>query len=342
MTVSAVIPTYNRRKYLRRAIDSILAQTVPVDEIVVVDDGSDDGTADAIAEWYGAKVHVVAQQNAGAARARQRGVQEATGDWIAFLDSDDEWMPERNRHLLKAASCVPAEVAWIFGDLRVVTDAGEGDTLYKEHHLSITEVPTVFPDIFTVEYPFHMLQASLIRRSALLQVKCFSEGLRSDDDLLAGYQMATKYGVAAVPQVVGRLFRTSDLAESSVFLNGIYGSEHFRARLMAYSLVIQSGRKHPWIEYYAAQARFQAQVMASRGPVPRHLAFEQFRFGCFSMKAIAFFVVAMFGGAGIRTWNAAGRFRRTHFPKKDEQPSYISGASHVDHRWLRRALKPSE
>ena len=337
MKVSAVIPTYNRRKYLRRAIDSILAQTVPVDEIVVIDDGSTDGTASAIAGWYGGTVRVITQPNAGVACARRRGIREATGDWIAFLDSDDEWMPDRNRQLLDAAAGVPSEVAWIFGDLRVVTDAGEEHTLYEEHHLSITAQPTVFPDILTLAYPFHMLQASLIRRSALLELNCFSEGLRSDDDLLAGYQVATCYRFAAVPFVVGRFFRTSDLAASSVFLNGVYRADHFRARMLAYSLVIQSGRKHPWIQCYAAQVRFYAQVLASRGPVPRHLASEQFRFGGYSLKAIAFYGVAMFGSTGIRAWNGAGRFRRRLFRRGDNRPSYISDAAHVDRQWVRRA-----
>src|SRR5437870_1765768 len=112
MNVSAIIPTFNRRAYIRRAIDSVLEQTVPVDEIIIVDDGSTDGTAESVEGWYGSRVRVIRQENAGVSGARRRGIQEARGRWIAFLDSDDEWTPERNRHLVNAAARVPADVAW--------------------------------------------------------------------------------------------------------------------------------------------------------------------------------------------------------------------------------------
>src|SRR5262245_9120426 len=122
MKVSAVIPAFNRRNYLPRAIDSVLAQTVPLDEVLVIDDGSTDGSAEFIETRYGNCVRVVRQGNSGVAGARRRGIQEARGEWIAFLDSDDEWLPSRNSELLNAAESVPSEVAWIFGDLQLVTD----------------------------------------------------------------------------------------------------------------------------------------------------------------------------------------------------------------------------
>src|SRR3954470_7513973 len=109
MNVSAIIPTFNRRQYIQRAIDSVLAQTLPVDEIIVVDDGSKDGTAAAVEAWYGSRVRVIRQENSGVSGARRRGIQEATGEWIAFLDSDDEWSPERNKQLSDAAARVSAD-----------------------------------------------------------------------------------------------------------------------------------------------------------------------------------------------------------------------------------------
>lgn len=115
MKVSAVIPTYNRREYIKRAVDSILAQTVPVDEIIVVDDElSTDNIESALNGWYGSQVRVV-KQGGGLSGARRRGVQEAKGTWIAFLDSDDDWAPNRNRQLLEAVSMVPEDVAGSLG-----------------------------------------------------------------------------------------------------------------------------------------------------------------------------------------------------------------------------------
>jgi glycosyltransferase involved in cell wall biosynthesis len=92
--VSVVITTYNRVDLVRRAIDSVLAQTVRPGEIVVVDDGSSDGTIAALAR-YADRVSCVWQPRAGASAARNRGLREARGHWVAFLDSDDEWEPGR-------------------------------------------------------------------------------------------------------------------------------------------------------------------------------------------------------------------------------------------------------
>ena len=92
--ISAVIPAYNAEKYITRAIDSVLGQTRPVDEIIIVDDGSTDNTAEAI-KRYGDKIQYIYQENAGVSAARNTGIKAAATDWIAFLDADDEWLPER-------------------------------------------------------------------------------------------------------------------------------------------------------------------------------------------------------------------------------------------------------
>lgn len=112
--ISAVIPAYNAEKYISRAIESVLKQSRPADEIIVVDDGSTDKTGE-IVQTYGGKVRYIRQENAGASEARNRGIEEASCEWTAFLDADDEWLEdnlklqievlERNRRL-----------AWVFGN----------------------------------------------------------------------------------------------------------------------------------------------------------------------------------------------------------------------------------
>lgn len=91
MKFSVVIPLYNKVLYVKRALDSVLAQTVQEFEIVVVDDGSIDGGADLVRKYSDPRVRLIQQSNAGAAAARNRGVAEARADLIAFLDADDEW-----------------------------------------------------------------------------------------------------------------------------------------------------------------------------------------------------------------------------------------------------------
>ncbi len=110
-SVSLIMPAYNSERYISRAIDSVLAQTLPVDEIIVVDDGSQDNTLEVLS-GYGDKIKVIKQANGGASVARNTGIAAASSQWIAFLDSDDEWLPDKNRlqiELLKRNS----DLKWI-------------------------------------------------------------------------------------------------------------------------------------------------------------------------------------------------------------------------------------
>jgi len=93
--VSVVIPTFNRASSIERALQSVLSQTRPAQEIIVVDDGSTDHTAAMIRANYSDKVVYHYQSNHGVSHARNVGVRMASGNWIAFLDSDDEWLPDK-------------------------------------------------------------------------------------------------------------------------------------------------------------------------------------------------------------------------------------------------------
>lgn len=94
-TISAVIPSYNRENTIKRCIDSILNQSYPVFEIIVVDDGSTDQTLNIIKTEYGDVVRIIRQNHKGAQAARNVGIRAAKGQYIAFLDSDDEWLPNK-------------------------------------------------------------------------------------------------------------------------------------------------------------------------------------------------------------------------------------------------------
>ena len=92
--VTVLIATHNRPVHVRQALDSVLAQSVPAREIIVVDDGSTDDTPEQLAS-YGPPVRVLRQQNAGASAARNFGIRNATSTWVAFLDDDDVWLPAK-------------------------------------------------------------------------------------------------------------------------------------------------------------------------------------------------------------------------------------------------------
>ncbi|MBN1360267.1 MAG: glycosyltransferase [Sedimentisphaerales bacterium] len=92
--ISVVIPAYNAERFIRRTIDSVLAQTYRDFELIVVDDGSTDDTREVV-ESYGSRVCYIYQKNAGDGPARNTGIAAAKGEWIAFLDHDDEWLPNK-------------------------------------------------------------------------------------------------------------------------------------------------------------------------------------------------------------------------------------------------------
>ena len=94
MKISVVIPTFNRISLVARAIDSVLKQSLNPYEIIVVDDGSDDGTSEMIQNKY-KSIKLIQQQNNGVSAARNNGIKHAKGDWIALLDSDDEWIEKK-------------------------------------------------------------------------------------------------------------------------------------------------------------------------------------------------------------------------------------------------------
>src|SRR6266550_3498046 len=132
-SVSVVIPTYQRRDLVMRAIDSALSQTCPATEVLVVDDGSTDGTAEALSARQLSGVKVLSQPHTGLSTARNVAINVARGDVVAFLDSDDRWLPDHlavvgellARHPL--AVLVATHRDFQFGD-ETPRDAGLRDT----------------------------------------------------------------------------------------------------------------------------------------------------------------------------------------------------------------------
>ena len=119
---SIVVPTYNRAKTLQRTLDSCFAQTYADFEVIVVDDGSSDGTLEALGTNTDPRLVVVPQQNAGPAAARNHGMRRARGSYIAFLDSDDLWYPE---FLATAQAQLEAEPnVLLYG--QIIVDRGVG------------------------------------------------------------------------------------------------------------------------------------------------------------------------------------------------------------------------
>jgi glycosyltransferase involved in cell wall biosynthesis/peptidoglycan/xylan/chitin deacetylase (PgdA/CDA1 family) len=175
--VSVVIPTYDRAHLLVRAVESALAQTCPPDEIIVVDDGSTDDTAAVMAALINAKpphspeIRYFVQGRKGPSAARNRGIAEAQGEWIAFLDSDDLWHPEKLERQFNAIDGFQGRWGVCYTDVRFVNDPSIKLTSfgslkkYSPDPVGVLSNPPRF--IAGPDRPIHV--PSLLARTALVK-----------------------------------------------------------------------------------------------------------------------------------------------------------------------------
>jgi glycosyltransferase involved in cell wall biosynthesis len=163
--VSVVVPTWNAGPRVERALDDALAQSRPADEILVCDDGSSDDTAGRVERRYGAAVTVLRLPHRNASAARRAGIERSTGDWIAFLDADDRWRPEKLARQAEALARHP-EVRWLTADGRYVADG----TVLRESWLAdyFEPVRELTGDLLAplLERCFPLTSATLVARAA--------------------------------------------------------------------------------------------------------------------------------------------------------------------------------
>jgi glycosyltransferase involved in cell wall biosynthesis len=292
-TISAVVPTFNRASHVCRAVDSILRQSSPADEIIVVDDGSTDGTARLLRSRYQRRVQVIEQANGGVSSARRRGLQAASGDWIAFLDSDDEWLPGRLEAMARVAEGVDESVVCVFGDTLVRRDDGAETMLFAEHAFNASRPLKIYYDALPTQFPFmfSLLGSSLLRRDALLQTGAFLEGLRSSEDFLVSFRLALHHRFAVIPEAVTRVYRTRDLAESSLDRGQNQRGDYDRARMLAFREA-WAARGGSWREHYQHAASRLTQGQLKDGSNAIGAALQQFRLGI-TPRAIAWTMAAL-------------------------------------------------
>lgn len=194
--VSVIIPTYNRGRMLKEAIDSVLGQDYPHFDLVVVDDGSTDATAELL-KTYGQDLVVIRQPNRGVSAARNAGIAAASGRYIAFLDSDDLWLPQKltrqvqffNLHP-EALICQTEEI-WIRNGRRVNP---------KLRHTKLSGM------IFEPSLHLCLVSPSavMIRRSLFDKVGLFDESLPACEDYDLWLRVSCRYPVYLIdmPQII--------------------------------------------------------------------------------------------------------------------------------------------
>ena len=199
MNFSVVIPLYNKLQYVRSAIRSVLAQSLPPLEVIVIDDGSTDGSADAVAAMNEPRVRLVRQANAGVSAARNLGVELARGDWVAFLDADDWYHPEMLAALAQAHHAAP-EAQMLGAGFRKIAPAFGADPEAWPVNESFYEVEVV--EDLRVRWmktaPF-CTSSVAIRTSLLRQMHpCFVTGEHHGEDLDLWFRVGDMTTLAVV------------------------------------------------------------------------------------------------------------------------------------------------
>jgi glycosyltransferase involved in cell wall biosynthesis len=253
--VTVIIPAYNAARFIRPTIDSVLDQTFQDFEFLVVDDGSTDETADVV-RAYGTRIRYLWKPNGGQSSSRNVGIREARGEFIAFLDHDDLWYPEKLARQVALMQASPS--------LGVVTT---GSVLFDDQGDLETEIP-VLPESSGPALLARLLLGNvigscskvLVRAACFRELGAFDEELRMAEDWEMWYRIATRYDIVAIPEPLIRYrihagnFSSSsarlNLANELVFLQRAFAEPAFRPG--------------PWLRGHALAERHLAAAIGHR------------------------------------------------------------------------------
>ncbi|MES2661648.1 MAG: glycosyltransferase family 2 protein [Verrucomicrobiota bacterium] len=204
--ISVIIPTYNRASQILGAVGSVMAQTLAPFEIIVIDDGSTDNTAEVLAPVLD-RIRYIKTENGGVSAARNRGILKARGEWIAFLDSDDTWEPSKLERQWNAVSKANSKVCFC-----VSTDE-QGDPL-DDLHLMDPALGRGDDKFYQADdcrlflhsrHPF--LQSMLVEKKALMRVGIFDESLKVAEDTRLIYNLILAFGYSVVNEKLVNICR---------------------------------------------------------------------------------------------------------------------------------------
>jgi glycosyltransferase involved in cell wall biosynthesis len=206
-TVSVVLPVYNGARFLGAALDSVGAQTCTDFEVIAVDDGSTDGSADLLAARPG--VHLIRQANAGQSAARNAGARHARGEFLAFIDQDDEWDPQKLARQLRVFERLP-DVGLVYSDLDEVDDAGRVVTRQVLRTCGFRHPKRSLLDCL-VEDMFILPSTVMLRKTLFDAAGGFDERLSGyeDDDLFLRCFQRARFHFMRAALVRWRIFSTS-------------------------------------------------------------------------------------------------------------------------------------
>jgi glycosyltransferase involved in cell wall biosynthesis len=198
--VSAIITTFNRERFLRSAIESVLVQTYTDFELLILDNSSKDGTPQLVSSFKDPRIRYLRHQEMNISRQRNLALREALGEYVAFLDDDDEWMPRKLELLLRAFSRGSRQVALTYGALIWVDAESRELGRFSPRLRGKVLKGLLAQDVFTGSASNPMLRASALRA-----VGGYDEQISTGEDWELYLRLAQQYEVEFVPEVIVRI-----------------------------------------------------------------------------------------------------------------------------------------
>lgn len=190
--ISVIIPLYNKATSIAKALDSVLAQAYQDFEVVVVDDGSTDEGAAVVEQYTDERIRLIRQANAGVSAARNKGIAEARGEYVAFLDADDEWMPEFLAEIVALQQEFPECRAQVTSYVQCQNGEKRGIVLNRLPFEGVHGVLTNYFEVSAHSHPPVWTSAVCIERALLQEIGGFPLGIKSGEDLLIWARIAVR------------------------------------------------------------------------------------------------------------------------------------------------------
>ncbi|BCL34078.1 glycosyltransferase family 2 protein [Nostoc sp. MS1] len=210
MKLSVIIPVYNSENYIAQTLKSVLSQTYHDFEIIIVDDGSTDKSIDICQQFHDARIKIIHQQNRGLAGARNTGIRHAQGEYLAFIDSDDLWLPEKLAKHMQHFERSP-EVGVSFSRSSFIDDQGKPLGIYQ-----MPKLTEITPEYLFCRNPISNGSSVVIRRAVLEDIKFsvnlygevedfyFDDSFRQSEDIECWLRIAlqTSWKIAGIPEAL--------------------------------------------------------------------------------------------------------------------------------------------
>jgi glycosyltransferase involved in cell wall biosynthesis len=286
LTVSVIIPTYNRARLIVEAIESALAQTRVPDEILVIDDGSTDNTQ-AVLERFGAPVHVLRQANRGRSAARNTGIREATSDAVLFLDSDDLLLPNAIEEFVTVLEERP-DVDVVYANAKMIDAEGRLIAIYADRMPGARPSGNILGELAR---RCCLTICSMVRRSAARNIR-FEEGMEFGEDYDFWRQLAAKSNFAYIDQLLTCYRFHKGMTIVSDPRKNMDAELEVQRRVLEMPEFAQLSRRERACAYAAHGAK---QAMRNRGKVTRSMLWRAFvtdptyktTYGLFALSAVS-------------------------------------------------------